>query len=107
VSLLTTMLSVKTSDLSAGAAAAAFPIKSVADLRDAPPGKCVHPLHAARIAEVAAVTLAPDEDPEMIDGRKTEQAYRDAFTRKARREDSPGELGWVHSHRQPVCGAGW
>ena len=58
----------------------AFPIKSVADLRDAPPGKRVHPLHAARIAEIAAVTLAPEEDPETIEGRKTEQAYRDAFT---------------------------
>jgi amidase len=56
-----------------------FPIKSVADVRDAPPGKRVHPLHAARIAEIAAVTLAPEEDPETIDGRKTEQAYRDAF----------------------------
>ena len=58
----------------------AFPIKSVADLRDAPPGERVHPLHAARIAEIAAVTLAPEEDPETIEGRKTEQAYRDAFT---------------------------
>ena len=39
---------------------AAFPIKSVTELRDAPPGKRVHPLHTARIAEIAAVTRAPE-----------------------------------------------
>src|SRR5262245_36319285 len=36
-----------------------FPIKTVAELRDAPPNKRVHPLHAARITEIAAVTLSP------------------------------------------------
>jgi amidase len=57
----------------------AFPIKTVAELRDAPPRQCVHPLHAARIAEVAAVTTSPEEDPETIQGRKDEQRYREAF----------------------------
>ncbi|MGI9148729.1 MAG: amidase [Chloroflexota bacterium] len=56
-----------------------FPIKTVAELRDAPPTKCVHPLHAARIAEIAAVTHAPEDDPETRQGRKDEQRYRDAF----------------------------
>jgi len=56
-----------------------FPVKTVAELRDAPPGKGVHPLHAARVAEVAAVTKTPDEDPETVQGRKDEQMYRDAF----------------------------
>jgi len=59
---------------------AAFPIKRVAELRDAPQGKRVHPLHTGRIAEIAAVALAPEDDPETIQGRKDEQRYRDAFT---------------------------
>src|SRR3569833_332771 len=33
-----------------------FPVKTVAQLRGAPFGKRVHPLHAARVAELAAVT---------------------------------------------------
>jgi amidase len=56
-----------------------FPIRTVAELRDAPPGKRVHPLHATRIAEIAAVTASPEEDPETVQGRKDEQRYRDAF----------------------------
>jgi Asp-tRNA(Asn)/Glu-tRNA(Gln) amidotransferase A subunit family amidase len=52
----------------------------IAELRDAPTEKRVHPLHAARIAEVAAVTVSPDDDPQTIQGRKDEQQYRDAFT---------------------------
>jgi Asp-tRNA(Asn)/Glu-tRNA(Gln) amidotransferase A subunit family amidase len=39
--------------------------------------KRVHPLHAGRIAEIAAATLPPDQDPETIQGRKDEQLYRD------------------------------
>lgn len=54
-----------------------FPVKTVAELRDAPPNKRVHPLHAARIAEIAAVTLSPEQDPQTIQGRKDEQMYRD------------------------------
>jgi amidase len=54
-----------------------FPIKTVAELRDAPPNKRVHPLHAARIAEIAAVTLSPEQDSPTIQGRKDEQMYRD------------------------------
>jgi Asp-tRNA(Asn)/Glu-tRNA(Gln) amidotransferase A subunit family amidase len=54
-----------------------FPIKTVAELRDAPLNKQVHPLHAAAIAAVAAVTLSPEQDPETIKGRKDEQMYRD------------------------------
>jgi amidase len=57
-----------------------FPIKRVAELRDAPPGKRVHPLHTGRIAEIANVTLAPADDPETIQGRKDEQRFRDAFS---------------------------
>jgi amidase len=57
-----------------------FPITRVAELRDAPRGKRVHPLHSARIGEIAAVTLAPEDDPETIQGRKDEQRYRDAFS---------------------------
>jgi Asp-tRNA(Asn)/Glu-tRNA(Gln) amidotransferase A subunit family amidase len=57
----------------------AFPIKSVAELRDAPPGRRVHPLHGERIAEVAAVTCSPEDDPETVQGRRDEQRYRDAF----------------------------
>jgi Asp-tRNA(Asn)/Glu-tRNA(Gln) amidotransferase A subunit family amidase len=56
-----------------------FPIKTVAELRDAPPGKRVHPLHAARIAEIAAVTHPPADDPETIEAHRDEQRYRDAF----------------------------
>src|SRR5438093_9551794 len=56
-----------------------FPVKTVAELRDAPSGKGVHPLHAARVAEVAAITRTPEEDPETVQGRKDEQMYRDAF----------------------------
>jgi Asp-tRNA(Asn)/Glu-tRNA(Gln) amidotransferase A subunit family amidase len=57
-----------------------FPIRTLAELRDAPAGKRVHPLHAARIAEVAAVTLSPEDDPETLQGRADEQRYRDVFT---------------------------
>ncbi len=57
-----------------------FPVRRVAELRDAPTGKRVHPLHAARIAEIAAVTVSPDDDPETLQGRQDEQQYRDAFT---------------------------
>ncbi len=56
-----------------------FPVRTVAELRDAPVGQGVHPLHAPRIAEVAAVTLSPEEDPETIQGRQDEQMYRDRF----------------------------
>ena len=56
-----------------------FPVKTVAELRDAPMGKRVHPLHAPRIAETAAVTLSPEEDPPTIQGLKDEQMYRDKF----------------------------
>ena len=54
-----------------------FPVKTVAELRDAPPNKRVHALHAARVAEIAAVTLSPEQDPETVQGRKDEQMYRD------------------------------
>ena len=54
-----------------------FPVKTVAQLRDAPPAKRVHPLHAARVAEIAAVTLPPEQDPQTIQGRNDEQMYRD------------------------------
>jgi amidase len=57
-----------------------FPVQTVAQLRDAPMGQRVHPLHAARIAEVADVTLAPEDDPRTVQGRQDEQLYRDAFT---------------------------
>jgi Asp-tRNA(Asn)/Glu-tRNA(Gln) amidotransferase A subunit family amidase len=56
-----------------------FPIKTVAELHDAAPTMRVHPLHAARIAEIAAVTLSPEDDPETKQGRQDEQRYRDAF----------------------------
>jgi Asp-tRNA(Asn)/Glu-tRNA(Gln) amidotransferase A subunit family amidase len=56
-----------------------FPIQTVAELRDAPSGKRVHPLHAARIAEIAAITLAPEDDPQTVRGRADEQRIRDAF----------------------------
>jgi Asp-tRNA(Asn)/Glu-tRNA(Gln) amidotransferase A subunit family amidase len=56
-----------------------FPVRTVAELRDAPVGQRVHPLHAPRIAEVAAVTLSPEEDPQTIQGRQDEQMYRDRF----------------------------
>jgi Asp-tRNA(Asn)/Glu-tRNA(Gln) amidotransferase A subunit family amidase len=58
---------------------ASFPIRTVAELRDAPDGKRVHPLHRERIAEIAACATAPEDDPETIQGRKDEQLYRDAF----------------------------
>lgn len=54
-----------------------FPIKTVAELRDAPPDKRVHILHIGRIAEIAAATLPPEQDPETVQGRKDEQMYRD------------------------------
>jgi amidase len=54
-----------------------FPVKTVAELRDAPPAKRVHPLHTARVAEIAAVTLSPEQDPSTVQGRKDEQMYRD------------------------------
>jgi Asp-tRNA(Asn)/Glu-tRNA(Gln) amidotransferase A subunit family amidase len=57
-----------------------FPIQTVAQLRDAPIGKRVHPLHAPRIAEVAAITVSPEDDPETIQGRKEEQHFREAFS---------------------------
>lgn len=56
-----------------------FPVKTVAELRDAPAGKRVHPLHLARVAEIAAVTLSPEEDPETVQGRKDEQMYRETI----------------------------
>ena len=56
-----------------------FPVRTVAELRDAPSGKSVHPLHVARVAEIAAVTKTPEEDPTTIQGRKDEQMYRDSF----------------------------
>ncbi len=56
-----------------------FPIRTVGELRDAPPGKQVHPLHALRIAEIAAVTGTPEDDPETVQGRRDEQRYRAAI----------------------------
>jgi Asp-tRNA(Asn)/Glu-tRNA(Gln) amidotransferase A subunit family amidase len=57
-----------------------FPVKTVAELRDAPSAKRVHPLHAARVAEIAAATLPPEQDPQTIQGRKDEQLYRDKLS---------------------------
>jgi len=57
-----------------------FPVKTVAQLRDAPPAKRVHPLHAARVAEIAAVSLPPERDPQTIQGRNDEQMYRDTLS---------------------------
>lgn len=57
----------------------AFPVRTVAQLRDAPIGKQVHPLHAPRVAEIAAVTLSPEQDPQTLQGRKDEQMYRDSL----------------------------
>ena len=57
-----------------------FPIRAGAGRRAAPPGQRVHPLHTGRIAEIAAVTLAPADDLETVKGRKDEQRYRDAFS---------------------------
>lgn len=51
-----------------------FPVRTVAELRDS---KKVHPLHAARIAEVAAVTQSPEDDAQTVKGRADEQMYRD------------------------------
>lgn len=59
---------------------ASFPIKRVAELRDAPQHQRVHPLHVPRIVEIAGAALAPENDPETIQGRKDEQRYRDAFS---------------------------
>lgn len=56
-----------------------FPVKTVAALRDAPLGKGVHPLHAARVAEIAAAALEPEHDPQTVQGRKDEQMYRDTL----------------------------
>src|SRR5207247_1302566 len=56
-----------------------FPVQSVAELRDAPPDKAVHPLHATRVAGIADVTRSPEEDPETVQGRKDEQMYRDTI----------------------------
>jgi Asp-tRNA(Asn)/Glu-tRNA(Gln) amidotransferase A subunit family amidase len=53
-----------------------FPVHTVAELRDS---RSVHPLHAPRIAEIAAVTRAPEDDPETVHGRQDEQRYREAF----------------------------
>jgi Asp-tRNA(Asn)/Glu-tRNA(Gln) amidotransferase A subunit family amidase len=54
-----------------------FPVKTIAELRDAKVK--VHPLHQPRVAQIAAITLSPEEDPETIQGRADEQKYRDAF----------------------------
>ena len=56
---------------------ASFPVKTVAELRDS--GK-FHPLHAARIAEIAAVTQSPEQDPVTVKGRADEEKYRQAFS---------------------------
>jgi amidase len=56
-----------------------FPIRSVAELRDAPEDKRPHPLHRPRIAEIAACQTPPEHDPETVQGRKDEQRYRDAL----------------------------
>lgn len=53
-----------------------FPVKTVAELRDS---QSYHPLHAPRIATIAAVTLSPEEDPQTVQGRADEQMYRQAF----------------------------
>jgi hypothetical protein len=53
-----------------------FPVRTVAELRDS---KKYHPLHAARIAEIAAMTQPPEADPLTIKGRADEQMYRDSF----------------------------
>jgi len=57
-----------------------FPVKSVAGLRDAPAGKGVHPLHAARVAQIAAITVSPEQDPQTVQGRKDEQMYRETLS---------------------------
>jgi Asp-tRNA(Asn)/Glu-tRNA(Gln) amidotransferase A subunit family amidase len=56
-----------------------FPVKTVAQLRDAPMGTRVHPLHAARVSEIASIQKTPEEDSTTVQGRKDEQMYRDAF----------------------------
>jgi len=38
-------------------------------------------LHAHRIAEIAAVTVSPADDPETLQGRRDEQTYRDVLGR--------------------------
>jgi amidase len=54
-----------------------FPVQTVAELRDATPP--VHPLHAARVAEIAAQTNSPENDPATLEGRAWEERYREAF----------------------------
>jgi len=51
-----------------------FPVRTVAELRDS---KKVHPLHAVRVGEIAAVTQSPEEDATTVKGRADEQMYRD------------------------------
>ena len=58
-----------------------FPVQSVAELRDLPPGEGVHPLHRQRIVEIAAADVTPEADPQTIRGRQDEQMYREAFTK--------------------------
>jgi len=53
-----------------------FPVKSVAELRDA---KKVHPLHQVRVSDIAAVTLSPEQDPTTVKGRADEEMYRQQF----------------------------
>ncbi|HET6315794.1 MAG TPA: amidase family protein, partial [Chloroflexota bacterium] len=57
-----------------------FPIRKVAELRDAADGKRPHPLHRERSAEIAACETPPEDDPETVQGRRDEQRYRDAFS---------------------------
>jgi amidase len=61
-----------------------FPVQSVAGLRDA---HSVHPLHAARIDEIAAVTRTPEEDPETVKGRQDEAVYRERIDAAMRQFD--------------------
>jgi Asp-tRNA(Asn)/Glu-tRNA(Gln) amidotransferase A subunit family amidase len=56
-----------------------FPVRRVAELRDAPEGKRSHALHRPRIAEIAECQNPPETDPETVQGRKDEQRYREAF----------------------------
>jgi len=62
-----------------------FPIRSVAELRDAPEGRRPHPLHRAYIAEIAACETAPEEDPATVQGRADEERYRQAFSQAMER----------------------
>jgi Asp-tRNA(Asn)/Glu-tRNA(Gln) amidotransferase A subunit family amidase len=52
-----------------------FPVKTVAQLSESKIR--VHPLHQARVAEIAAQKLPPEKDPATVQGRKDEQMYRD------------------------------